>query len=271
MKNLLKVFGIIALAAVFGFPMISCGDDVAEVLGGVLTITNLGDYKGKYIVAWGNNDTLVALNLNKKSGEKVSDDGSAILSVWNVEGEGTPSFTPYKESDPLLLRVIVFETPQNVNFADGSDVGEGGWAVVAFQQGIGAGAFTDKIPVEIPTNKSGILTLTGLGNYEGKYVVAWADTDMLVAAKNVNAKAQTGKGVKIYKGKAVLNVWKAEGNDESSYAVKPYDGNDPAVLFSIIISDDRSVKFDKDSAGWALAAFQKGIGAGGFVLTKPVN
>jgi hypothetical protein len=253
----LKILGIIVMAAVIGFPMVSCGDDsggIVSVIGGVLTLTNLES--GKYVVAWGNNDTLVALSVNKQNGEKVGQDGTAVLSVWNVEGT---NLTPYKGSDTVLFWVTVSSSP-NVNLDDGSDGGEeGGWALGIFKNGVGGGAFTDKLSdINIPDTNGGILTLTGLSAYNGSYVVARADDEGLVAAKNVNA--QNGRGVKISGGKAILNVWKKEG---SGYA--PYKGND-TVLFTVDIYSKAAVSIgeETDKGGNALATFQKGIGAGVF-------
>ena len=263
MKNVLKILGIIVMMAVIGFPMVSCGDDgdggIVNVIGGVLELTGLETYNDKYIVAWGNNDTLVGLSVNKQNGVKVSK-GGATLSVWNIEGtEGTPTFTAYKGSDTVLFWVIVSDDP-SVNFIDGSDGGEGGWALGKFTNGAGGAVFTDKLSdINIPDTNGGILTLTNLEKYNGKYVVARADDEALVAAKNVNA--QTGKGVKISGGKAILNVWKAEGSGQS---YTPYKGND-TVIFSVTISETASVNLANDSnGGWALATFQKGIGAGVF-------
>jgi len=263
MKKVLKILGIIVMAAVIGFPMVSCGDDgdggIVNVIGGVLELTGLETYNDKYIVAWGNNDTLVGLSVNKQNGVKVSK-GGATLSVWNIEGtEGTPTFTAYKGSDTVLFWVIVSDDP-SVNFIDGSDGGEGGWALGKFTNGAGGAVFTDKLSdINIPDTNGGILTLTNLEKYNGKYVVARADDEALVAAKNVNA--QTGKGVKISGGKAILNVWKAEGSGQS---YTPYKGND-TVIFSVTISETASVNLANDSnGGWALATFQKGIGAGVF-------
>jgi hypothetical protein len=265
MRNIIKIFGIIVLAAVIGFPMVSCGDDgVVSVIGGVLTLTKLEAYNGKYIVAWGNNDTIVALSVNKQNGVKVSSDGSAILSVWNVGADGNPS-TDYKGSDTAVFRVIISDVP-NVNFADGSDVGDGGWAISTFKEGIGAGVFTDKVSdINIPDTNGGILTLTNLSAYNGKYVSAWSDDDALVAAKNVNAQAKSRKGVKISGGKAILNVWKAAGDGQGGYTATPYKGDDTAVIFSVNISDTASVNIADDGKdGWAVATFKKGIGAGIF-------
>jgi hypothetical protein len=271
MKKVLKILGIIILTAVIGFPMVSCGDDsIVSIIGVPFELTGLDGYDGKYIVAWGNNDTVVALNLMKDKGVQVNN-GKALLSVWNAGDDGRPT-TEYKANDTVLFWVIISENT-NVNFADGSDGGDGGWAIGTFKNGAGIGTFTDKLSGiidTIPDLKSGILTLTGLDDYEGSYVAALGgdDTLMLVAAKNVNAQAGTGKGVKIKNGKAVLNVWKAEGN-ESSHTVSPYNGNG-TVSFSVGIFNNANVNFNNGfedgKGGMALATFQKGIGAGYFYI-----
>jgi len=212
MKNVLKFLGIIVLAAVIGFPMISCDDDIVSIIGVPMELTGLDKYNGKYIVAWGKNDTVVALNLKKDKGVQVSN-GKALLSVWNAGDDGRPT-TEYKVDDTVLFWVIV-SGDSSVNFADGSDGGDGGWALAKFISGGFLGAFTDKLSGiinDIPDLKNGILTLTGLDDYEGSYVAALGGNDnnsfQLVAAKNVNAQARTGKGVKVKNGKAVLNVGK---------------------------------------------------------------
>jgi len=273
MKNVLKIFGIIVMAAVIGFPMVSCGgDSVVSIIGGVLTLTNLKNYSGKYVVAWGNNDTIVALSVNKQNGGKIGSDGSAVLSVWNVGSDGTPS-TEYKGNDTVLFKVIISDSP-NVNFTDGSDGGDGGWALTTFQKGIGAGVFTDVLSnIDIPDAKSGKLTLTGLESFNGKYIVISGSNEdktlFLAAAASVDEDAQTAKGVKIKNGKAVMNVWIAETVNNVKFTFKPYKGND-TVTFDVGIYNKETVSFNEDpgegNSGKALATFKNGIGAGIFYI-----
>jgi hypothetical protein len=150
MKNVLKIFGIIVMAAVIMFPMVSCGDDsVVSVIGGVLELTKLEKYNGKYVAAFGtNNDgsleliAAASVNANDQTitGIKISG-GKAILSVWVVGGtEDNPTFTGYGGSDTMTFAVSISDNPIVNNDSDDS---EGGWAIVTFQKGVGVGVFSD--------------------------------------------------------------------------------------------------------------------------------
>jgi len=275
MKKLLRILGIIVLAALIGFPMVSCGDDgVVTIVGSVLTITNLGDYKGQYIAAYGTTldgglSLIAAANgvdvvAHTGNGVKINTDGTAVLYVWQVDGTDSPILTPYKGSDTLSFTVIISDTA-SLNFADESS--KKGSAPATFREGgIGIAAF---VPIDIPDLTSGKLTLTGLSDYNGKYVAAMTEGDsslFLIAASNVNAIDQTGTGVLISEGKATLNVWQVGGDETNGYTTTPYRGSD-TVTFTVVIFDEADKIFDGNEdgeEGMAIAKFVSGIGAGVF-------
>ena len=129
MKNLTRSFGIAALVAVIGFTMIACGGGGGGGGGentgrdiptnGILTITGLGGYNGKYInaeydnrsdvvnqigndwetynysglSAWGNYTTTGSYT------NAAIIDGKATLKVWTVAGTATRSDTKEIYSD----------------------------------------------------------------------------------------------------------------------------------------------------------------------------
>jgi hypothetical protein len=144
MKNVLKVFGIIALAAVIVFPIVSCED---SIFGGMLTISGLKDYNGKYVVAFGSDKSetihlLASANANNQTlkGIKI-EGGSVLLSVWIAEGtQDKPTYSAYRGSDTLKFAVSIYDTAI-VN--DNSEAIKEGWAIVTFKNGVGAGVFFD--------------------------------------------------------------------------------------------------------------------------------
>jgi hypothetical protein len=273
MKNILKIIGFIAFAAIIGFPMVSCGDDSVVVIGGVLNMENLEKYNGKFVTAFGATgeglQLVAAIKVNAKdrtgTGAEIKN-GRATLSVWKVEGdENNPAVTAYKGNDTLTFTVLITDV-KSVNFNDYPGNGEVGSAITTFKDGIGGGVF---VPIEIPDINSGKLELTGLGKYNDKYIVAWTEDDSLslIAANTVNAANKTGTGVKISAGKVLLNVWEI-GGTESNPTTTAYKGND-TVTFTVGIFDNANLNFSEDisggEGGMAIAKFQSGIGAGIFV------
>jgi len=145
MKNVLKILGIIVMAAVIGFPMVSCDDDIIDIIGGLVTLSGLDDYNGKFVVAFGSNKDgslqLVAAysrNNQSETGARIND-GKAILTVWEIGGtEENPTFSAYKGSDIVKFAVGIFDNAVVNN--DSNNSGEG-WALSKFTNGAGAGYF----------------------------------------------------------------------------------------------------------------------------------
>jgi hypothetical protein len=148
MKNVLKIFGIIVMAAVIVFPMVSCGDDGVVSIS-MLTLKGLGNYNGKYIAAYGANEDesielVAAANVNANdqiiTGTMING-GEVVLTVWKVGGtDDNPTFTRYGGSDKITF-IVSISNNQTMN--NDSDDNEGGWAIVTFQKGVGVGLFSD--------------------------------------------------------------------------------------------------------------------------------
>ena len=133
MKNLYKLFGIIAMVAVIGLSITSCPED--EGKGGSLTITGLGDYNGKYAIAQGattGGDPIIAAESIGK-GSKISG-GKVTLNVFTPSSSGQPvSFTG---NGAAVLTVGIFNSESSgepvatgtlsVTFKDGSAEGAAG-------------------------------------------------------------------------------------------------------------------------------------------------
>ena len=162
MKNLSKVFGIIAIVVIIGFAMTACDDDDVTLrsedkeatTAGQLTITGLDTCNGKKIKAfaggftWGNlyayqtayntysyeDDKLVGITggIGK---EGIIKDGKVTLKVFRYarNSYGNSEFGSYTGND------------QNVSFGwvtiDGDIVSNN--LTVSFTNGVGSGALTD--------------------------------------------------------------------------------------------------------------------------------
>jgi hypothetical protein len=162
MKNTLKLIGIITLVAVIGFSMAACGNDEEE--SGLLTITGLGAYNGKFAIAVGegsDDESLIAatnININNETvtcGEISG--GSATLKVWKVEGEEGDQISIYEGNDTFDFYVVILNeaTINGATFADIEDGSENipyellgkiagiGMVEVTFKNGVASGKFTD--------------------------------------------------------------------------------------------------------------------------------
>jgi len=137
--------------------MISCDDDIAEVFGGVLTISGLKDYNNKYVIAYGISkdesiELVASANVNANNqtvkGIKI-EDGKVVLSVWIVGGtEDRPTFSAYKGSDTLKFGVSIYN---NAIVNEDSNAIEEGKALVTFKNGVGGGVFFDfDIDIDFP-------------------------------------------------------------------------------------------------------------------------
>jgi len=120
MKKTIKFLGIIALVAVIGFTMASCGDKDGDISGGdrryigsvgapgssKLTIEGLSAYEGNYVIALvaGNSlsrffatDSTVAPNPRPVPGVKITSGKAAELTIWEANSRGYFQGNVYKE------------------------------------------------------------------------------------------------------------------------------------------------------------------------------
>ncbi len=80
----------------------------------------------------------------------------------------------------------------------------------------------------------GRLTITGLEEYEGCYVIAEGSTEDdlgLFFAKDINSQNVKFSGGRIINGSVTLNVWIFTDSGE----LEPYNGNDENVFISLLI------------------------------------
>jgi len=114
----------------------------------------------------------------------------------------------------------------------------------------------------------GELTITGLGDYNGKYAIAIGGNEKedglrLWAAASIDMEKQIITGSKISGGSVTLKVWKRESGDKLS----SYSGND-TVLMSVAILN--KALFDDESEseivadGIVTVTFKNGVASGVF-------
>jgi len=133
MKNLIKVFGIIALVAVIGFSMAACSDDEDDGSGGggggagggsggTFTITNIpAEYNGMYVGA-----TLYAQGGKTIDGFQTSDgpgkggntgpsisNGKVSIPLWDINYSAL-SYEKYTGSDTFYDVTVRFYKAQNL-------------------------------------------------------------------------------------------------------------------------------------------------------------
>ena len=87
--------------------------------------------------------------------------------------------------------------------------------------------------------EAGQLTITGLGAYNGKYLIGtgFLDTDnskMFVAAESIDVNNKTINGVRISRGRVTLNVYELVGDEEDYFDIVPFFGSGFArfILFA---------------------------------------
>jgi len=85
------------------------------------------------------------------------------------------------------------------------------------------------------------LTITGLEKFKGKYAAA-AEISGLIAAASIDMENRIVTGGKINGDSVVLNVWEAEG-DEDTPIITEYNGND-AVSFYVVILKGETISAD---------------------------
>jgi len=107
------------------------------------------------------------------------------------------------------------------------------------------------------------LTITGLGDYNGKYAVAvgriYEETEtreVLIAAVSIDMKKKIITSGKISGGSVTLKVWKIEADDK----VSSYSGNDTVKLTVSINNKALLTGDEKDFAGGKMyVTFKNGV------------
>ena len=145
MKNMVKLFGIIAFIAVIGFAFIACKEEADhptdEETSGRLTITGLSAYNGKYAYGFTNDSTLEALAIkdtysgNNKYG--LISNGSVTLKVWKLTDQRYGKNYTGNDQVDFLVQILSDET--YIHLVTESIMT--GTVTVNFANGIASGAF----------------------------------------------------------------------------------------------------------------------------------
>jgi len=233
--------------------------------GGSLTITGLDAFKGNYISANYNN-TIYAVNnvfAHLQSGYIIETgvlitDGSVTLPVWQVNGipylasngeDYLLDKVGYTGSGSMTLNVNIWTGSSN-NPSTGYNNVAVGTVTATFNKGTAQGVF-------VGGGNTG-LTITGLGDYHGKYICAYIfqGDNQIVAASSV-ATTSTGNqgyqltGVLINSNSITLPVWEMSlltlGPPISTYKVDPYNGS-TTVDLQIVIWDGLNASYNTGQA-----------------------
>ena len=148
----------------------------------------------------------------------------------------------------------------------------------------------------ITTVNTGRLTITGLDEFNGKYIFGDGgiifDLDMkllddqdfayLAAAAAINFNTETLTGTRINNGRATLNVWQIEGgctcedycdNEDYTYTSTRFTGNGFAVFFLFVYNSPNINFGDEDIElepfGLVFPKFNNGVGSGEFTTEIP--
>ena len=273
MKNTIKVFGIIALAMLFA--LVSCGDgsgDGGDDPADGLTITGLGDFEGKYVVALGEVGPLKMGAYAELTDMSPPDNlilTGAIVSGGTVTlhvGTATDAMdivTPYSGSDKNVKMEVYINPTAGFSMADGEIGGETavffeGSAYIDFTNGSGSGVFVPKGSAGGP----GGLTLTGLGDFEGKYVVALGEVGPLKMGAYAELTEMSPPnnlmltGAIVSGGAVTLHVGTATADMD---IVTPYSGSDKNVKMEVYINPTgSSFSMAAGEIGGETAAFLEG-------------
>ena len=120
---------------------------------------------------------------------------------------------------------------------------------------------------------SGSVTFSGLGSYEGKYIIAIAEeqfgsVELLLACEDANIKEQIAYGTKVSGGSVTLKVWQAYAWwDFIPDNLLNYKGNDKSIEFYVIANSgssfgSSSLDDPKSVIGLATVNFSGGAGSG---------
>ena len=137
-----------------------------------------------------------------------------------------------------------------------------------FSCGDGAGGGTGGGGSTLPAT-SGSVTFSGLGSYEGKYIIAMTgETSVFLCAYDGgNIKEQIAYGAKVSGGNVTLKVWQVVSEDN----LKDYKGNDKTVKFYVMANSSSSFSPDnyrdpKSMIGLATVNFTSGAGSGAVAI-----
>jgi len=132
MKNVFKVLGIIAIAAVIGFSTVSCSSDHGGG-GGALTITGLTEAEGKYVVGYGEGDFMYyfAGKDTDEHGEQIKN-GKVTLKVYS----GMGSWNEYNGDATVTFFLYFLDSATDKADSNGSYDGK---VTVTFAEGVGSG------------------------------------------------------------------------------------------------------------------------------------
>jgi len=270
MKNRKFLAGILAITLIFGLTIIGCDndskDDKIPDTSGRLTISGLANYNGKYVIAYpaeegGEPPYLVgAASLNDTTSGKggLISNGAATIKIWSVDID-TETLSGYSGNDQNVeILILIFET-ESVSDEDIPIAME--TITVSFTNGVGSGTFPEA---------GGRLTITGLGDHNGKYVVAYRgienyDAPPYLVGADTLTSATSGNATRISNNSAILKIWEMDMDNEG--ALKNYTGSDQDVELIIMIFNMLSVGSDDEplATGKTTASFTNGIGSGTFV------
>jgi hypothetical protein len=259
MKSIMNFLRIITLVVVIGFSFTACEIDpggeeiIVGSTAGRLTITQLAysghtDFNGKYIVAIGVDETLIAAD--SASGENLTgglvENGSVTLKVWTRSGTQLGNFN---SSGARLFKVYIFDVP-DANYHDWDhfhpDEIEVGLARANFFNGISLngtvgddGTFYYWEPIQ-PSVTSGRVTITGIpATYNGRYAFSYRaygtnlSSSSLIAADGIDYPHVMGS--KIENGTVTLKVWGWAINDDEEMIMTNYDFTGTVTNFQLDI------------------------------------
>jgi len=297
MKKFFKLLGIIALTAVIGFSMITCSDDKGDGDG---SGSNAGDgvppenkpAKDRWW-KWGDSATA-------KMSFSVDDDGVCTITVsgtpdkdpwgqaaaysytakagtrnaytfeaWTKTGTRDLHFQYCTDNDEqvYLSETITITSERKTYTVYGQALSKGVEDHLDILCADQIGIFYIKI-LEIKEYTTG-LTITGLGDYNGKYVIGInIGSSFLIAAASIDNNFDTITGGKISGGSVTLNVWDLNVWGYSDLPPTNYTGND-TVEFSIYISNSSADLFsDTVGYGYVAVTFKNGAASGKFTETS---
>jgi len=240
--------------------------------GGSLTITGLGAYNGKFAVAYRGIDNgytppyLVGadtLTTSTSGNATRISNASATLKIWAMDASG--HLTNYTGNDqnveiPIMIYDIMPVGPSVQPIAQGK-------VTVSFTNGVGSGTFTEAGGTPDGGDTSSGLTLSGLGAYNGKYVIAERPSNPpMTAAATFDITTETKTGGVVVNGSVTLSVW--EKNQSNTYV--PFTRSINNLEFTVAIynaPDDTS----PIATGTITVTFTNGAAGGTVQNIQPVE
>jgi len=153
MKNLVKLFTTIALAAVIGFSMAACDDgsknsdyfDISSGSGGTVTVTGIpSTYEGKYAMFDANDSKTAIVCYDMMAGDAIKiSKGRVSLPAWCNMKNGQVNFGRYSGNDTLTLdNLLIFNSAK----MGGDHIGSRLWGNIAFKNGSATISWSDGVP-----------------------------------------------------------------------------------------------------------------------------